>query len=185
MEETTIEILKQIQEEAGVKFNKAMLETTESSTKYNYDVKTEIKELLNNEFKTKNKITANNSPSGFTFTQSVINNDFDFITYNKNRTEKTAEKEFIINTSKLKDYVNKNVEEFVELTTILEALDLTETIKAKPDYKGPYEDYIKKNHKIRIKEPSGKVKERTISGIYLTLEELANKLFSFNIDFSK
>ena len=185
MEETTIEILKQIQEEAGVKFNKAMLETTESSTKYNYDVKTEIKELLNNEFKTKNKITANNSPSGFTFTQSVINNDFDFITYNKNRTEKTAEKEFIINTSKLKDYVNKNVEEFVELTTILEALDLTETIKAKPDYKEPYEDYIKKNHKIRIKEPSGKVKERTISGIYLTLEELANKLFSFNIDFSK
>ena len=65
-----------------------------------------------------------------------------FITYNKNRTEKTEAKEFIINTSKLKEYVNNNVEEFVELETILEALDLTETIKAKPDYKEPYEDYI-------------------------------------------
>ena len=185
IEETTIEILEQIQEEAKINFNPEMLKTTEASTKYNYNVKTEIKKLLNEEFKTKNRITANNSPSGYTFTQSAINNDFDFITYNKNRTEKTAEKEFIINTSKLKEYVNNNVEEFVELETILEALDLTETIKAKPDYKEPYEDYIKKNHKIRIKEPSGNIKEKTISGIYLTVEELANKLFSFDIEFSE
>lgn len=185
IEETTIEILEQIQEEAEINFNPEMLKTTEASTKYNYNVKTEIKKLLNEEFKTKNRITANNSPSSYTFTQSAINNDFDFITYNKNRTEKTEAKEFIINTSKLKEYVNNNVEEFVELETILEALDLTETIKAKPDYKEPYEDYIKKGHKIRIKEPSGNIKEKTISGIYLTLEELANKLFSFDIDFSE
>ena len=185
IEETTIEILEQIQEEAEINFNPEMLKTTEASTKYNYNVKTEIKKLLNEEFKTKNRITANNSPSDYTFTQSAINNDFDFITYNKNRTEKTEAKEFIINTSKLKEYVNNNVEEFVELETILEALDLTETIKAKRDYKEPYEDYIKKGHKIRIKEPSGNIKEKTISGIYLTLEELANKLFSFDIDFSE
>lgn len=185
IEETTIEILEQIQEEAEINFNPEMLKTTEASTKYNYNVKTEIKKLLNEEFKTKNRITANNSPSNYTFTQSAINNDFDFITYNKNKTEKTEAKEFIINTSKLKEYVNNNVEEFVELETILEALDLTETIKAKPDYKEPYEDYIKKGHKIRIKEPSGNIKEKNISGIYLTLEELANKLFSFDIDFSE
>lgn len=185
IEETTIEILEQIQEEAEINFNPEMLKTTEASTKYNYNVKTEIKKLLNEEFKTKNRITANNSPSSYTFTQSAINNDFDFITYNKNRTEKTEAKEFIINTSKLKEYVNNNVEEFVELETILEALDLTETIKAKPDYKEPYSDYIKKQHKIRIKEPSGKVKEKSISGIYLTVEELANNLFGFDIDFSR
>ena len=43
--------------------------------------------------------------------------------------------------------------------------------------KGGYDTnmYIKKQHKIRIKEPSG-VKEKTISGIYLTVEELANNL---------
>lgn len=185
IEELTIEILKEMQEEAKVKFNPEMLKTTEASTKYNYNVKTEIKKLLNEEFKTKNRITANNSPSNNTFIHSAINNDFDFITYNKNKTEKTEAKEFIINTSKLKEYVNNNVEEFVELETILEALDLTETIKAKPDYKEPYEDYIKKGHKIRIKEPSGNIKEKNISGIYLTLEELANKLFSFDIDFSE
>ena len=185
IEELTIEILKEMQEEAKVKFNPEMLKTTEASTKYNYNVKTEIKKLLNEEFKTKNRITANNSPSNNTFIHSAINNDFDFITHNKNKTEKTEAKEFIINTSKLKEYVNNNVEEFVELETILEALDLTETIKAKPDYKEPYEDYIKKGHKIRIKEPSGNIKEKNISGIYLTSEELANKLFSFDIDFSE
>ena len=185
IEETTIEILKEMQEEAGVKFNKAMLKETTASTKYNYNVIEEIPKILNNEFKQKNRLTANSSYSGFSFTNSVINNDFDFITYNKNRTKRTEEKEFIINTSKLENHVNYYVEEFVELETILEALGLTDVIKAKPDYKEPYSDYIKKQHKIRIKEPSGKVKEKSISGIYLTVEELANNLFGFDIDFSR
>ena len=185
IEETTIEILKEMEEEANVNFLPEMLKETTASTKYNYNVLAEIPKLLTNEFKQKNFKRSNESYSGFTFVNSVTNNDFDFITYNRNRTEKTKEKEFIVNTSKLHDFVNNKVEEYVELETILEALDLTETLKAKPDYKEPYSKYIKKNHKIRIKEPSGKVKERTISGIYLTVEELANKLFSFDIDFSK
>lgn len=185
IEELSIEILKEMQEEAGVKFNAAMLKETEASTKYNYDVMAEIPKILNNEFKQKNRLTANSSYSGFSFTNSVINNDFDFITYNKNRTNKTQHKEFIINTSKLENHINYYVEEFVELETILEALGLTDIIKAKPDYKEPYSDYIKKQHKIRIKEPSGKTKEKSISGIYLTVEELANNLFNFDIDFSK
>lgn len=185
IEDLTIDILKEMQEEAGVKFNAAMLKETEASTKYNYDVMAEIPKILNNEFKQKNRLTANNSYSSFSFVNSVINNDFDFITYNKNRTNKTQHKEFIINTSKLENHVNYYVEEFVELETILEALGLTDIIKAKPDYKEPYSDYIKKQHKIRIKEPSGKTKEKSISGIYLTVEELANNLFNFDIDFSK
>ena len=184
IEELTIEILKEMQEEAGVKFNAAMLKETTASTKYNYDVIAEIPKILNNEFKQKNRLTANSSYSGFSFVNSVINNDFDFITYNKNRTAKTQHKEFIINTSKLENHVNYYVEEFVELETILEALGLTDIIKAKPDYKEPYSDYIKKQHKIRIKEPSG-TKEKSISGIYLTVEELANNLFGFDIDFSR
>ncbi len=186
IEETTIGILKEMQEEAGVKFNKAMLKETTASTKYNYNVIEEIPKILNNEFKQKNRLTANSSYSSFSFINSVINNDFDFITYNKNRsTKRTEEKEFIINTSKLENHVNYYVKEFVELETILEALGLTDVIKAKPDYKEPYSDYIKKQHKIRIKEPSGKVKEKSISGIYLTVEELANNLFGFDIDFSR
>ena len=185
IEDLTIEILKEMQEEAGTKFNAAMLKETEASTKYNYDVIAEIPKILNNEFKEKNRLTANSSYSGFSFTNSVINNDFDFITYNKNRTTKTQHKEFIINTSKLENHINYYVEEAVELETILEALNLTDVIKAKPDFKEPYSDYIKKQHKIRIKEPSGKVKEKSISGIYLTVEELANNLFGFDIDFSR
>lgn len=185
IEDLTIDILKEMQEEAGVKFNAAMLKETEASTKYNYDVIAEIPKILNNEFKQKNRLTANSSYSGFSFVNSVINNDFDFITYNKNRTNKTQHKEFIINTSKLENHVNYYVEEFVELETILEALGLTDIIKDKPDYKEPYSDYIKKQHKIRIKEPSGKTKEKSISGIYLNVEELANNLFNFDIDFSK
>ena len=173
-----------MQEEAGVKFNKAMLKETTASTKYNYNVLAEIPKILSNEFKQKNFKRSNETYSNITFINSVTNNDFDFITYNRNRTEKTKDKEFIVNTSKLHDFINNKVEEYVELETILEALDLTETLKAKPDYKEPYSKYIKKQHKIRIKEPSGKVKEKSISGIYLTVEELANKLFSFNIDFS-
>ena len=185
IEDLTIEILKEMQEEAGTKFNAAMLKETEASTKYNYDVIAEIPKILNNEFKEKNRLTANSSYSGFSFTNSVINNDFDFITYNKNRTTKTQHKEFIINTSKLENHINYYVEEAVELETILEALNLTDVIKAKPDFKEPYSDYIKKQHKIRIKEPSGKVEEKSISGIYLTVEELANNLFGFDIDFSR
>ena len=184
VEKLTIEILKEMQEEAGVKFNKAMLKETTASTKYNYNVLAEIPKILSNEFKQKNFKRSNETYSNITFINSVTNNDFDFITYNRNRTEKTKDKEFIVNTSKLHDFINNKVEEYVELETILEALDLTETLKAKPDYKEPYSKYIKKQHKIRIKEPSGKVKEKSISGIYLTVEELANKLFSFNIDFS-
>ena len=185
IEELTIEILKEMEEEANVNFLPEMLKETTASTKYNYNVMAEIPKLLTNEFKQKNFKRSSERYSGFTFVNSVTNNDFDFITYNRNRTEKTKEKEFIVNTSKLHEFINNKVEEYVELETILEALDLTELLKAKPDYKEPYEKYIKKNHKIRIKEPSGAVKEKTISGIYLTVEELANKLFSFDIDFSK
>jgi len=185
IEELTITILKEMEEEANVNFLPEMLKETTASTKYNYNVMAEIPKLLTNEFKQKNFKRSSESYSGFTFVNSVTNNDFDFITYNRNRTEKTKEKEFIVNTSKLHDFVNNKVEEYVELETILEALDLTEILKAKPDYKEPYEKYIKKKHKIRIKEPSGAVKEKTISGIYLTVEELANKLFSFDIDFTK
>lgn len=135
IEEVTISILKELESEANVNFLPEMLEPTGTSNKYNYEVAIEVVNLLNNEFKLKNHLTANSSYSGYTFIQSAMNNDFDFITYNKNRTNKTQHKEFIINTSKLENHVNYYVEEFVELETILEALNLTNIIKDKPDYK--------------------------------------------------
>lgn len=183
IEELTIELLKEIQMEAGVTFNKAMLKETEASNKYDYVVESEIPKALNAEFKEKNRLTGNRHYDASNFTNSIINNDFDFITYNKKRTPKTQHKEFIINTSGLEKHVNHLVEETVDLETILKALNLTDIIKAKPDYKEPYPDYIKKKHKIQLEEGS-EHKEKTISGIYLTVEELANNLFGFDIDFS-
>lgn len=183
IEELTIELLKEIQREAGSTFNKAMLKETEASSKYDYKVESEIPKVLNAEFKEKNRLTGNRRYDASNFTNSIINNDFDFITYNKKRTPKTQHKEFIINTSGLEKHVNQLVEETVDLETILEALNLTDILKAKPDYKEPYSDYIKKKHKIQLGDGS-EHKEKTISGIYLTLEELANNLFGFDIDFS-
>ena len=196
IEGLTIEILKEIQAEAGVNFLPEMLTTTEASTKYNYNVVEEIPKILNAEFKQKNRLIANSSYTGFSFVNSITNNDFPFISYNRNRTaNKTQHKEFIINTSKLTDYINNKTEEYVELETILEALNLTDILKAKPDYKPKpniteaeeeeyYKKYIKKQHKIKIKDSSGKLKDKVISGIYLTTEELANNLFYFDFDFS-
>lgn len=198
IEGLTIDILKEIQAEAGVNFLPEMLTTTEASTKYNYNVVEEIPKILNAEFKQKNRLMANSSYTGFSFVNSITNNDFPFITYNRNRTaNKTQHKEFIINTSKLTDYINNKTEEYVELETILEALNLTDILKAKPDYKPKpniseseekeyYKQYIKKQHKIKIKDTSTEeLKDKVISGIYLTSEELANNLFDFDFDFSE
>lgn len=182
IEELTIELLNEIQVEAGVNFNKAMLKETEVSSKYNYDVMSEIPKVLNAEFKEKNRVAGNRRYDASNFVNSIINNDFEFITYNKNRTKKTEYKEFIINTSKLEKYVNQLVEETVDLETILKALNLTDILKAKSDYKEPYSTYIKKDHNIRKGE---KRIPTTIAGIHLTVEELANNLFGFDIEFSE
>jgi len=192
-EELTISILKEIASETStavgkpIDFLPEMYNITEASSKYNYDVAKEIVKLLNTEFKQKNRLTANSYYSGLSFTNSAINNDFDFITYNKFRTERTSEKEFIIDSSKLVNYVNDNVEETVELENILEALDLTETLKAKAKAnKTSYSKFINKQHKIKVEgTKKGELKNKNITGFYLTVEELANKLFSFNIDFSE
>lgn len=182
IEELTIELLNEIQVEVGVNFNKAMLKETEVSSKYNYDVMSEIPKVLNAEFKEKNRVAGNRRYDASNFVNSIINNDFEFITYNKNRTKKTEYKEFIINTSKLEKYVNQLVEETVDLETILKALNLKDILKAKPDYKEPYSTYIKKDHNIRKGE---KRIPTTIAGIHLTVEELANNLFGFDIEFSE
>lgn len=182
IEETTIEILKEISSEAEVNFLPEMYTITEASIKYNYDVANEIRTLLNTEFKKKNKLTANNSYSGFSFTNSIINNDFDFIYYNKGRTTNTAEREFIVNSSGLVKYVNNHVEETVELEFILDVLDLTEILTKKAeDNNTDYNSFINKQYKIKVE---GTDKKKNITGFYLTVEELANNLFSFNIDFS-
>ena len=187
-EELTITILKEIAEETSIATGKPidflpeMYNITEASTNYNYDVASEIRKLLNNEFKKKNKITANNSPSGYTFTQSAINNDFDFITYNKNRSKNTADRQFIINSSKFVKYVNNHVEETVELEDLLKYLNLEEVLKAKAvANKVPYDKFIKTQYKVKIE---GSNKKKNITGFYLTVEEVANNIFDFNINFS-
>lgn len=158
-----------------------MYNITEASENYNYDVGTAIRNLLNEEFKKRHKVV-NNEYDSYNFVNSAINNDFDFITYNKYRTTETEEKEFIINASGLKNYVNNNVEETVNLETILEHLGLTEILKAKAEAKNKtYADFLKVQH--RIKTDKGTYKN--IRGFYLTVEELANKLFSFNIEFAE
>lgn len=191
-EELTIEILKEIAKETSEKTGKTidflpeMYTITDSSTNYNYDVSKEIRNLLNNEFKAKNKLLANASYSGFSFVNSINNNDFEFITYNKNRTKRTEHKEFIIDSKALTKYVNNYVKETVELEDIIEALGLTDILKnkAKKDNK-KYADFLYAQHKIKVDvQNEDEKQDLNIKGFYLTVEELANNLFSFNIDFS-
>lgn len=193
IEELTIQILKEIAKETAeatgkpINFLPEMYTIKEASTNYNYDVASEIVKLLNTEFKQKNKLTTNSSYSGFSFTNSIINNDFEFITYNKYRTERTKEKEFIIDSSGLVKYVNNHVEETVELENILEALSLTDILTAKAKAtETSYNKFINKQHKIKVEgTEEGSFTSKNITGFYLNVEELANKLFSFNIDFSE
>lgn len=185
IEEVTISILKELESEANINFLPEMLEPTGTSNKYNYEVAIEVVNLLNNEFKLKNHLTANSSYSCYTFTQSAMNNDFDFITYNKNRTEATSEREFIISYSGFVKYVNNHVDETVELEDILNYLGLTEILYSKmkaENYKKGFKSYIRRQYKITVE---GSKKPKVIKGFYLTVEELANNLFSFNIDFSE
>ena len=153
IEEVTISILKELESEANVNFLPEMLEPTGTSNKYNYEVAIEVVNLLNNEFKLKNHLTANSSYSGYTFTQSAMNNDFDFITYNKNKTEATSEREFIISYSGFVKYVNNHVEETVELEDILNYLGLTEILYSKmkaENYKKGFKSYIRRQYKITV-----------------------------------
>ena len=187
-EKVTIEILKEIAQETAeatgkpINFLPEMYNTTEASTNYNYDVGAEIRKLLNTEFKTKNRIYSNNVPSGYTFVNSAINNDFNFITYNKDRSKNTVDRHFIINASKLVKYVNNHVEEYVELESILKYLNLEEVLQNRAKANDvPYEKYIKTQYKVKIE---GSSKKKNITGFYLTIEEVANNLFDFNINFS-
>lgn len=182
IEGLTIKILKEIATEFEVKFLSEMYEETVVSDDFNYDVKNEIVLFLNEEFKKKNRLTGNRHYDTSHIVNSIKNNDFPFIFYNHNRSDGNK-KEFIINISKFKKYITKNLEENVSEKTILEALDLVDILKAKPDYEDPIEEYIKKQHKINVKDPSGKEKTKNISGIHLTTEELTTNVFSLNLDF--
>ena len=189
-EELTIEILKEIAEETSkatgkeIDFLPEMYTITEASTNYNYDISKEVRTLLNTEFKKKNKVI-NNEYIPRHFIESVKNNDFDFITYNRYLTEESSEKHFLISYSGLTKFVNNNVEETVEIESILDYLDLTDILKQKmkqENYKKSYEEYIRKQNKIKVE---GSKKPKNIKGFYLSIEELINNLFSFNLDFTK
>lgn len=182
IEGLTIEILEEIATEVGVDFLPEMYTTTEVSNEYDYDIKTEIVNFLNEEFKNKNMLKGKPIDNSNIVVRSIKHNDFPFIFYNQNRNNEINEKEFIINISQFKKYITKNLEENVSEETIIEALDLVDILKAKADYKEPLEEYIKKQHKIQITEPSGEDKAKTIAGIHLKVEELATKVFSLNLE---
>ena len=185
IEGLTIKILKEIATEVDVKFISEMCNKTKVSNEYDYDVKTEIVNFLNEEFKNKNMLKGRPIDNSNIIVRSIKHNDFPFITYNQYRNKETNDKEFIINISQFKKYINLQLEENVSEETIIEALDLVDILKSKPDYKEPIEEYIKKQHKIQIKEPSGKEKTKNIAGIHLTTEEVINKVFSLNLEFNE
>ena len=189
-EELTIEILKEIAEETSkatgkeIDFLPEMYIITEDSTNYSYDISKEVRTLLNTEFKKKNKVI-NNEYIPRHFKESIKNNDFDFITFNRYVTEETSEKHFLISYSGLTKFVNNHVEETVEIESILDYLGLTDILKEKmkqEHYKKTFEEYIKKQNKIKVE---GSKKPKNIKGFYLSTEELINNLFSFNLDFTK
>lgn len=188
-EEVTINILKEIAEETSEATNKPidfieeMYIIKDSTEKYNYDVKEHIRTILNSEFKKYNPLGFNKSYEGFSFVKAVTKSDFNFITWNKYRTQATEEKEYIINVSKFVSYVNNRIEEIVEIETILEALGLTDilTEKATKENKS-LNDFLKTQHKIKVND-KGTIKN--ITGFYLNTPEMANNLFSINIDLTE
>lgn len=188
-EQLTIDLLKEIAKETSkatgkpIDFLPEMYTITEDSSNYNYDISKEVRTLLNTEFKKKNKVI-NNEYNPRHFKESVKNNDFDFITYNRYLTDETSEKHFLISYSGLTKFINNNVEETVEIESILDYLGLTDILKQKmkeEHYKKTYEEYIKKQNKIKVE---GSKKPKNIKGFYLSIEELINNLFSFNLDFT-
>lgn len=121
IEETTIEILKEISAEAEVEFLPEMYSTTITSDRYNYDVQAEIKNILNKEFKVKNK---RNKYYSSDFVESARNNDFDFLIYDNERHI------FFIVTRKLTDYINRKLKENIEIETILESFRIKRRINS-------------------------------------------------------
>ena len=168
IEETTIEILKEISDEAEVEFLPEMYETTIASDRYNYDVQAEIKNLLNREFK--NKVRRNKYYSS-DFVESARNNDFDFLIYDNKKMI------FFIVARKLTDYINMKLKENLEIETILEVLGLKEELiaEASEDNK-EFKDYIKKSNKI-----NGETKR----GFKISIDNVIKKLFNFNLDFEE
>ena len=167
IEELTIEILKEMQEEAGVKFNPEMLKTTVASDKYNYDVAAEIKSLLNTEFKKRiNK--HDNYYIASDFKQAALNSNFNFLIYNP------KEQKFLIKYSKFNKFINENIEEYVELEEILEILDLKPILEseAKGTKFNNYSDYIRNSNRIGSK---------VHKGFYLDVEVLASKVFNIKL----
>lgn len=166
IEKLTIDILKEIQEEAGVKFNPEMLKPTIASTKYNYDVATEIRSLLNTEFKKRiNK--HDNYYIGSDFKQAALNSNFNFLIYNPN------ELKFLIKYSNFNKFINDNIEEYVELEEVLEILDLKPILEQEAKKtKYSYEDYIRKSNRIGSK---------VHKGFYLDVEDLASKVFNIQL----
>lgn len=182
IEVTVIEILHEIADIAGVEFLPEMYEASAPSTTYNYDVKEEIRELLNQKFKEKNRLVGDNKYSGNSFVKSIENNDFPFIFYNRERTEQQKGKEFIIDKSKLVKYINKNIDAYVEIETIIEALNLTETLRKRAEKKGKdYYDYIVKNQE----NFTYMGKKKNVRGFYLNTNEIISKIFSMNLNLNR
>lgn len=145
-----------------------MYSTTITSDRYNYDVQAEIKNLLNKEFKMKNK---RNKYYSSDFVESARNNDFDFLIYDNERHI------FFIVTRKLTDYINRKLKENIEIETILEVLGLKEELiaEASEDNK-EFKDYIKKPTKV-----NGETKR----GFRISIYNVVKKLFNFNLDFKE
>ena len=167
IEETTIDILKEIQAEAEVDFLPEMLEETESSTKFNYDVIEELRKFLNIEFKKRIRKTDNYYiPSDFI--QSARNSNFNFLIYDSKK------QMFLIKFSNFQKFINEGLSDVnLELNEILDYLDLTEILKeeAKKDNK-TYETFIKKANRIGNK---------VHNGFYLDVEDLATKVFNIQL----
>lgn len=194
-EQATINILKDIAYTTGLKTNtpdlnfiNELYELTETSNNYNYDVKQEIRNIFNNDFKKKNKINFNKSIDAMTFINSITRNDFNFIIWNKYRTAKTQHKEFIIISSELVKYVNKQLTGLtVNLKEIIEALELTDILKEKAINENKnFDTFIKSQHIIKTKiNPKKKDDYINKSGFYLDLNELSYNLFGIDIDLTE
>lgn len=182
IENLITEILKEIARIAGVDFAEEMYTTTNSSAKYNFNINQAIKEILNNDFKEKTKILNHNTKNRIEqiVLESVTRNDFNFITYNRNRSERNKEKKYIISRVKLEDYFKEKIPVYVEIEQIIEALNLDSTLKTRAyEEERDYSEYLrKKQYKIITAEG----KQKNIQGFWVSEEDLIYKIFSLDYD---
>lgn len=117
IEQLTVDILKEIASEVGVEFDKCIYEIQESNTDTFIDLKSEIREKLNQLFRKNHYKGIQSQYSKHDFVACANNGEIPFLYINAND-------EFVIHSKKFVETVSKLVDESLTLDELMEHLDM-------------------------------------------------------------